>query len=71
MFTFSIMGILVCSVFAAEVDLEFERDVVPIMRRHCLKCHHSKAGKGGFQIDSAEGLFGTGNHGIPVVAGDP
>ncbi|MEE2738196.1 MAG: PSD1 and planctomycete cytochrome C domain-containing protein [Planctomycetota bacterium] len=71
MFTFSNLGILVCSVFAAEVDVEFDRDVVPILRRHCLKCHHSKAGKGGFRIDSVEGLFTSGNHGIPVVAGTP
>lgn len=38
--------------------VDFERDVAPILREHCLKCHQGERAKEGFQITDRDALLG-------------
>jgi hypothetical protein len=53
----------------AEVD--FERDIEPILSRRCVACHHAHDAQGGLNLSSAAGLQSGGESGPAVVAGDP
>ena len=49
----------------------FEADVLPILRKHCLKCHGGKSRKGGLSLQTIGGIVRGGESGEPVVvAGD-
>ena len=37
--------------------VDFQRDIVPIFRSRCLKCHDEKEAKGDFRIDDPETVF--------------
>lgn len=54
-------------------DVEFGRDVFPILSRHCFSCHAGGEGlavKSEFEINSREGLLRGGSSGEPgIVAG--
>ncbi len=45
--------------------------VQSIFREHCYKCHAIAKPKGGFRINTREGLLAGGDTGAPVVPGDP
>ena len=36
--------------------VEFQRDIAPIFRHHCLECHGAEKAKNGFRIDQAESV---------------
>ncbi len=38
--------------------IDFERDVAPTLREHCLKCHHGERAKADFQIADRDALLG-------------
>ena len=49
----------------------FERQVRPILTRHCLSCHGGEAKiKGGLRLDSRAGWTAGGDSGPAIVAGD-
>ena len=68
-----VFGLTLCSALALEsvrlsaqertaVDedgriVDFERDIVPIFRKHCLECHNEEEAKGDFQIDDPDMVF--------------
>src|SRR4051794_16014319 len=49
----------------------FEREVRPILARHCSKCHGEKARRGGLRLDSRAALLAGGDSGPAVVPGKP
>lgn len=49
---------------AAEVD--FVKDIKPILEQSCLKCHGAEKPKSGLRIDTREGLI-KGSRGGPVI----
>jgi hypothetical protein len=49
----------------------FERDVLPILRSHCLQCHGGIHQKGGLDLRTAASALAGGDGGKVVVAGDP
>ena len=55
-------------VLAAEID--FERDVAPILIRRCLECHQSTNSSGGLSLDSAARLLEGGESGPAVTPGN-
>ena len=55
-------------VTAAEPD--FEKDMLPVLTRHCLACHGA-GGKGGLDLRTPAGLRRGGKTGPAVVAGKP
>ncbi len=50
----------------------FEREIRPILVRHCYECHSTDSKvKGGLRLDSREGVEAGGDHGAILVKGDP
>ena len=48
---------------------QFERDVQPILARHCLECHGGKAKKSGLDLHDAASILKGGQEGAAIVAG--
>ena len=72
--------LLLCT--AAAVDLRaadraslefFEKEVRPVLARHCYQCHSSRATQvfGDLRLDSEAGMLQGGRSGPAVVPGDP
>ena len=57
---------------AADIEF-FENRVRPVLVERCYDCHSAKAAKlkGGFQLDSRDGLLRGGDSGVDVIPGDP
>jgi hypothetical protein len=53
---------------AAEVD--FIRDVQPLLERHCAECHGTKKARGRLRLHAPEHLAKGGQSGAVVLAGD-
>ncbi len=49
----------------------FRERVAPILESRCVRCHCSKAAKGGLTLDTAEGLARGGKGGPAVAPGKP
>jgi hypothetical protein len=54
----------------------FERKIRPVLAERCLKCHSEQAAsqgdlKGGFRLDSRDGLLAGGDSGPAIVPGKP
>ncbi|MEZ6126581.1 MAG: c-type cytochrome domain-containing protein [Planctomycetaceae bacterium] len=57
---------------AVAADIDFVRDVRPLLQRHCTECHGQKAQKSGLRLDvRAEVFRGGDNYGPAIVAGMP
>ena len=55
--------------FAADVD--FNKDVKPILEFNCVRCHHGDKAKGKLRLDNKEAAFKGGEDGVVIVAGRP
>ena len=51
--------------------VDFVRDIQPILRDHCLKCHNPQKKKGQFRVDSREAFLRGGVGGAVLVPGNP
>lgn len=40
-----------CSRASGVADVDFERDVRPILQKHCHRCHGEKKQEGGLRLD--------------------
>ncbi len=50
-------------------QVEFERDVLPILTRSCFECHGRGSKKGGLQMDRRQTLLKGSKYGAVVVVG--
>ncbi len=50
---------------AADKAVEFTRDVQPILRDHCLKCHGPQRQESNFRVDQRQSLLAGGDFGEP------
>ncbi len=53
----------------AGAEVEFERDIAPLLVRRCLECHNEAGESGGLRLTSATGLRAGGDSG-PVIDAD-
>jgi hypothetical protein len=51
--------------------LDFERDVRPLLREHCVSCHGPDKQKGGLRLDARAFVFRGGHDGPAVRPGHP
>ena len=67
----SLLAVLVAiPLFAADAP-DFERDVAPILVKHCLECHQPNKKSGELNLATATGLLAGGEQGKSVIAGKP
>ena len=72
---FSLLMYLALSVLATEtVPLlaeapVFDRDILPIFKAHCSKCHNAKTPQAGLDLSSAAGLFKGSQNGSVISKG--
>jgi len=56
--------------FAADAKVDFAKDVLPILEKHCVKCHGADKQKGGLRLDTKEAAMKGGKTAKAIVAGD-
>lgn len=80
-FQTTLAALVLTASFASAEDISFEKQILPILKTSCFKCHeteHEEEGrvkrpKGGLVLDTAEGILAGGKE-YPkenVVAGKP
>jgi len=51
------------------LDVSYERQVLPIIKAKCFRCHGSKKQEGGLRLDLAESWLAGGDSGPTIVSG--
>lgn len=46
---------------------DFEGEVLPLLRRHCIRCHGEKSAEGGIRLDMRTSVFGAGDSDETIV----
>ena len=65
----TIVALVTASARADEAS--FTKDVLPILERKCVVCHHGDGAQNGLRLGSAAGLIAGGESGPAVVPGHP
>ncbi len=63
--------LIACSLFvatAAAADVDFERDVAPLLIRHCAGCHNASEMAGGLDLTASQPAATGGDSGAPALA---
>ena len=55
----------------APTTLVFRRDIRPILKRSCFKCHSARKREGGLRLDTRDHALAGGDLGPAIVPGDP
>ncbi len=50
--------------------IDFAKDVYPILKENCIKCHGPEKQKGKYRIDTKEGAFKKGDNGAFILPGN-
>ncbi len=61
--------VLVSPLWANAADVDFARDVRPLLQKHCVRCHGEKKQEGGLRLDVRRRALAGGDTGPAVVAG--
>jgi mono/diheme cytochrome c family protein len=54
---------------AAAADVDYTRDVKPLLARHCVQCHGPQKQKAGLRLDTAKAIRDGGDSGPSLVPG--
>ena len=68
----ALIGLLVITSFAhaADTPLHFDRDIVPLLKRHCVKCHGPAKQEAKLNLAASSGLVRGGKSGAALVPHD-
>jgi hypothetical protein len=66
-----LITIVLASVLVDAADVDFEREIAPLLARRCLECHSGSDAKGGLRLTTRDALLHGGDEGPAVVAGKP
>ncbi len=50
-------------------DIDFAKDIKPILEQSCVKCHSGAKPKGGLSLETKEALLKGGNDGMDLIVG--
>ncbi len=50
--------------------VDFDREIMPLLKRNCLACHHAKDAEGGLVLVTLASIVAGGDSGTAVVAND-
>ncbi len=67
----SIPLLLACSVSQGAAPVDFTKDVLPVLQRHCFECHGPGVQEGGLRFDDRNEFLAGGYSGPAVVSGKP
>ncbi len=56
--------------FSAEPEIDFVKQIEPILRTSCISCHGSEEEEGGLRLDVKQRLFDGGDNGKVITPGD-
>ena len=62
--------ILAVSAQAADKQIDFAKEIQPILKKSCIQCHGSEKHKGDLRLDSKEAAMKGGKDGLAIVPGD-
>ena len=67
-----VVGIFLALSWSANgaTNVNFAKDIQPILKESCLKCHGSEKQKGKLRLDSKEAAFKGGKDGVVIIPGD-
>src|SRR5579859_4075991 len=68
LFALTILPVCALPLTAAE-NVDYLRDVKPLLARHCYACHGVEKQRSGLRLDTAKAAFEGGNSGAVVVKG--
>src|SRR5579862_1204176 len=72
LFSFCILHFSFFIAFASDDEVQFNRDIRPIMSDTCFLCHGPAKAKGGLRMDKPESAFSPTDDGeLPIVPGHP
>ena len=54
----------------AEDKVDFAKQILPVLRQNCVKCHGPEKQKGKLRLDSKEAAMKGGKDGVVIVPGD-
>ena len=66
-----VLAVPVVGVGQEPAAVQFEKQVRPLLVKHCIKCHGPRKQEGGLRLDSREAILKGGETGPAVVAGKP
>ena len=56
---------------ARDDKIDFVRDVQPVLKQHCYKCHSAAKTESGFRLDIRRRALNGGDQGLAIVPGKP
>ena len=62
--------LLLLSVSPLAAAVDFDHEVVPLLRKHCAECHAGDKRKGGFSMNTRASLLEGGENGVALVPSD-
>src|SRR5688500_14786749 len=54
----------------AAKQVEFTRDILPILEKSCFRCHGPERPKGRFRLDNKEMALRGGENGVDIIPGN-
>ena len=63
--------LVLLSSMASAADVDFEKDIRPILTKYCVSCHGEEEQESGLRLDYASLISEGGDRGATVVAGKP
>jgi len=67
----SVFALSLVLILTAPMDaVDFSHEIVPVLKRHCAKCHLGDKRKGGFSMNTREALLEGGENGKAVISGN-
>ncbi|MBR9802119.1 hypothetical protein GYB59_10675 [bacterium] len=52
-------------------EVDYARDIAPILKQNCLACHNAKTREGGLSVETPADMLKGGSSGEAILAGDP
>ena len=65
----AVLVLFASSMATAADDVDYTKQIKPLLKKHCVSCHGPKAQKSGLRVDTAAALIKGGDRGAAVVPG--
>src|SRR5262245_43129786 len=66
----ALAGFVFASLADAQPDIDFDREVKPLLRDKCVGCHGPSQQNGGLRLDRRQPAMLGGGNGVPILPGN-